>query len=219
MLGKSLKELNCLKKPNMMHVSVKAPMFSFMRLRGADPILGVEMTSTGEVACLDYDFSGAYVKALIASNLTIPNPSKPVLITVNKSDRYDVYEIVQKLIRMGYPIYATRGTAETLDELGISDVKVFKKIHEDDGGEDIVEYLMNRKIGFVINTPVTSRKQSIDDGFIIRRTAIEFFVPVITRIETAKALVDSLEKNGFDSLARILPLNTLIRTSKLAKNV
>jgi carbamoyl-phosphate synthase large subunit len=190
-----------------------------MRLKGADPVLGVEMTSTGEVACLDYDFSGAYVKALMASNLTIPKPSKPVFITVKESDRYEVLEIVQKLIRMGYPIYATRGTAKMIEELGISNIKIFKKIHEDDGGEDILDYLMNRKIGFVINTPITSRKQSIDDGFIIRRTAIEFFVPVVTRIETAKALVNSLEKNGFDSLVRILPLNTLIRTSKFAKYV
>ena len=91
-----------------------------------------------------------------------------------------------------------------VEELGISNIKIFKKIHEDDGGEDILDYLMNRKIGFVINTPITSRKQSIDDGFIKRRTAIEFFIPVVTRIETAKALVNSLEKNG---LARAIHFN------------
>jgi len=87
MLGKKLHDLILLESFPIRHVAVKAPTFSFMRLHGADPILGVEMSSTGEVACINQNFAGAYIKALIASNLNIPKPEKPVLITVREEDR------------------------------------------------------------------------------------------------------------------------------------
>jgi carbamoyl-phosphate synthase large subunit len=219
MLGKTLRELNCLKRPSITHVAVKAPTFSFMRLKGSDPILGVEMTSTGEVACIDYSFAGAFIKALMASNLKIPKPNKPVLITVKEDDReYAVY-MARKLSRMGYQLFATKGTAEALDKAGIDNVKVFRKVHEEKGGEDILNYLMNGKIGFVINTPTTVKRTSLDDEYAIRRTAIEFLIPVITRIETAKALVDAIAQNGYDSMPRIFLLSDLLRNPPLAKYV
>jgi len=219
MLGKTLKELNCLKRPSIVHVAVKAPTFSFMRLKGADPILGVEMTSTGEVCCMDYSFAGAYIKALMASNLKIPKPNKPVLITVREEDREDAVQIARKLKQMGYPLFATKGTAEALSKAGIDDIKVFRKVHEENGGEDILSYLMTGKIGFVINTTSSMKRINIDDEYAIRRTAVEFLIPVLTRIETAKALIDAIAQNGHDSMIRIFLLGDLLRNSPLAKYV
>ncbi|MFQ6074773.1 MAG: carbamoyl-phosphate synthase large subunit, partial [Candidatus Bathyarchaeia archaeon] len=219
MLGKTLRELNCLKRPTSIHVAVKAPVFSFMRLKGADPVLGVEMTSTGEVACLDYDFPGALIKALKASNLAIPEPETPILITVRKGDKEHAVRIAKKLRGMRYPIYATRGTAEVLEKAGIEDVKVLRKVGEEDGEEDIIDHLMSREIGLVINTPTSASRRSLDDGYAIRRTAVEFFVPVITRIETAEALVDALEENEYGSMINVLPLDDAIKASSLSKYV
>ncbi|MDQ1279114.1 MAG: carbamoyl-phosphate synthase large subunit [Thermoproteota archaeon] len=219
MLGKKLKELTLLETPLVRHVMVKAPTFSFMRLRGSDPILGVEMSSTGEVACADYDFAGAYIKALTASNLNIPKPDKPVLITVREEDRDYAIEIARKLEQMKYDVFATRGTAEAIESAGIDDITIFRKVHEAGPGEDILDYLMNRRIGLVINSPIPARRESLDDEYAIRRTAVEFLIPVITRMETALALVDSLEKNSHNSAPRILILGELLRHSPLSKYI
>jgi carbamoyl-phosphate synthase large subunit len=220
MLGRTLRELNCLKKPKMMHVAVKTPMFSFIRLSGADPVLGVEMTSTGEVACLDYDFAGALIKALTASNLTIPKPKTPVLLTVRERDHVEVVEIGRLLSKMDYAIYATEGTAKVLEEAGVDVGRVFKKIHETPKNEDsILDYLSGRRIGLVINTPSTTSHMSVDDGYSIRRTAVEFFVPVITNIETARALVRAISENGSDFSIRARPLDEFLVNAPLSQYV
>ena len=216
MLGKTLRELNVLKKPPMMHVAIKAPTFSFMRLRGVDPVLGVEMTSTGEVACIDYDFAGAFIKALMSAGLTIPTPEKPVLLTAKEEDHKNCIKIAEKLHQMGYPIFATEGTAKTLDFAGIRGVKVLRKIRE--GRGNILDYLAKSRIGLVINTPTASRRETVDDEYIIRRTASEFNVPVITRIETAEALVNALEQNGSTAI-RVQSLNEFLTHSPWAKEV
>ena len=219
MVGRTLRELNVLKRPKNVHVAVKAPTFSFMRLKGSDPVLGVEMTSTGEVACLDYSLAGAYIKALMASNLVIPSPDKPVLITVRDEDHQVASDLARKLSKMGYPILATGGTAEALRKAGVENVTVVRKIHEAGEGADILEYLRERKIGLVINVPESSGRGVLDDEYIIRRTAVEFFVPVITRPETAKALVDALEQNGLSTTPRTFLLDELLAGAPLAKYV
>lgn len=219
MLGKTLRELNCLKRSEMMHVAVKAPTFSFMRLKGVDPVLGVEMTSTGEVACLDYAFAGAYVKALTASGLDLPKPDKPILLTVKEEDKKMVVEIAKKLQRMGYPIFATRGTAQVLRKSGVEPISVFRKVSESKDGKSILDSLARREIGLVINTPTVVKEYSLDDGFAIRRVATEFFVPVLTRIETAKALVDALVQNGYNPVIHVRPLNEFIGSMPLSGHV
>ncbi len=219
MLGKSLRELNVLKPRSLMHVAVKAPTFSFMRLRGADPVLGVEMTSTGEVACIDFSFARAYIKALRASNLAIPPPGRPVLITVRDEDQADAVELAQLFNKMGYPVLATRGTSEALAKAGITGVEVVKKVHEEDDGSEILDYLKQGKIGLVVNIPTVGSRESIDDGYVIRRTAVEFLVPVITRMETAKALAQSLEQNGYNVTPRPMVLEDLLKGASLAKYV
>lgn len=218
MLGKTLKELNCLKRHKIIHVAVKAPTFSFMRLKGADPVLGVEMRSTGEVACVDYDFAGAFIKALIASNLKIPKPGEAILITARDEDEACAVEIAGKMEKMGYRVLTTKKTAEALKRANIKDFGVLSAFHGADG-EGIVDYLMNKKIGLVINTVSPDSKESLDEGYAIRRAAVEFLIPVITRIETAKALTDALEQNSYGSMLRILCLQDLLRGFSLAKHL
>lgn len=219
MLGRTLRGLNCLKKPQMMHVAVKAPTFSFMRLKGADPILGVEMTSTGEVACIDYDFSSAYLKALRASNLVIPTPEKPVLITVREEDRRHAVEIASKLRKMDFELVATEETAKILEEAGVPEVKVLKKLRDGDGSDSVIDYLYNRRIGLIIHGPTFGDKTDSEEGYTLRRMAVELLIPVITNIETARALVNSMEKNGYDSSPRILLLNDLLKNAPLSKHI
>jgi carbamoyl-phosphate synthase/aspartate carbamoyltransferase len=96
MMGRTLKELNCLKSPKMIHVAVKAPTFSFMRLKGADPVWVLKCLPRGEVACMDYEFAGAFIKALIASNFEIPKPDKPILIVVREDDEKNAIEIAKR---------------------------------------------------------------------------------------------------------------------------
>ena len=217
MLGKTLKELNCLKRPSVIHIAVKVPTFSFVRLKGVDPVLGVEMTSTGEVACIDYTLSGAYIKALTASNLVIPRPPNPIFIAVREEDEECAVEIARKLRSLGYPILTTEKTAKMFETAEFEGFKVLSSLHGEDGGEDIIDYLMNKKIGLVINTLASDNEESFNDGYAIRRAAVEFLIPVITQIKTAKALADALEQNSYGSMLRVLCLEDLLRGLPLAK--
>ena len=215
MLGKTLPELNCLKKPNFIHLAVKVPTFSFVRLKGADPVLGVEMTSTGEVACFDYSLASAYLKALTASNLVVPRPGIPILITVKDRDEACAVGLIRKLVNLGYPILTTNETAKMLKKADIDDFKILENFQGE--GESIVNYLRNQKIGLVINTLHTNDRLGSDDGYAIRRAAVEFLIPVITQIETAKALVEALEQNNYGSMMRVLCLEDLLKGLPLAK--
>ncbi len=217
MLGKTLKELKCLKRPRVMHVAVKVPTFSFIRIKGADPVLGVEMSSTGEVACIDFSFAGAYLKALTASNLTVPKPGQQILITVRNEDEECAEKIVKELERMNYQMLAIKGTADILKKSGVNSFKVLEKLHGEGDGEGVVDYLMNKKIGLVINTVTSDNRESLDYGYTVRRTAVEFLTPVVTRIETAKALADALKQYSYGSMLRTLCLEDLLRESPLAK--
>ena len=219
MLGKSLTELGLFRTSNPQYVAVKTPVFSFMRLKGADPLLGVEMTSTGEVACFDYDLSGALIKTMISSNLRLPDPNKPVLITVKEEDKEVATNIAKKLVKMGHNIIATKGTAEALINKGIPNVKILKKVHEEGIGEDILDYLTEQKIGFIINTPTSTSRKTLDDEYVIRKMASEFLIPVATRIETAKAIVDALERRGYHSIMRPISLNEVLEGLPYGKYV
>ncbi len=217
MLGKTLRDLNCLKKPPMLHTAVKAPTFSFVRLRGADPALGVEMTSTGEVACLDYDFPVALIKSLVASGLNIPLPDSPVLVTVRKEDHEKAASLAKRLEMMNYSIYATEGTASAMKEAHLKNVNIVKKISE--GEDNVTDFIIKKRPGLVVNVPSTRRKATVTDGYRIRRAATEMMIPVITQMETAEALVSSLEKGGLDNVMRVRSLNEFLSSSQWAKEV
>ena len=198
MLGKRVKDfqLDMVNHKELGHFGVKTPTFSFLRLKGADPLLGVEMTSTGEVACLDYTMEGALLKAFLAAGLNFPDPKKFILITVRRKDRETAVEIAKDIQAMGYPILATGGTAKTLEEHGIEVIGLGKI---SDGIRSIPKMISAGDVGLVINVPSPTREKTIDDSYIIRRTAVEFSIPVLTRMETTKAFIKALREKGFSA--------------------
>ena len=198
MLGKTLPELN-IKKKLVYHVAVKSPTFSFARIKGADPVIGVEMTSTGEVACIDYDFPSALIKSLISAGMKLPQPGKKVLLTVRDEDKPEAARLVETIKRTGYQVAATTGTANYLKQNGINDVHVFGKLSE--GKTEIIDEIARGEIGLIVNTVSYPNIETVTDGFTIRRTGAEFLVPVLTRIETANAFFKALEREGLAGLA------------------
>lgn len=177
---------------------VKVPQFSFMQIDGADPILGVEMQSTGEVACFGNDFFDALSKALVAAGYTLPKPSSGIMITVGGREfKEKVAPIAKALIELGYKIYATEHTADYLKEYGLGQVEVLYKISEPDRKPNIMDYLLEEKLQLIINLPgaMTIEKYAgmLEDEYLIRRKAIELGVPVITNLETAKVFVEGLK--------------------------
>jgi carbamoyl-phosphate synthase large subunit len=200
-LGKKFENV---KLPPSGHVGVKVPQFSFMRLSGADPVLGVEMLSTGEVACLGENFADAFSKALQSAEFRIPPKGGSVLITVGGEEpKRRVVSLAKSFEEMGFKIYATEHTAEALRAAGISSISVLHKVKEASVNPNILDYLQERKIDLVINVPMANKQKNysdvLTDGYIIRRQAVEFNVPVITNLELASALVEVLkqrDRNG-----------------------
>jgi carbamoyl-phosphate synthase large subunit len=188
--------------PQIKHVGVKVPQFSFMRLSGADPVLGVEMLSTGEVACLGENFADAFSKALQSAEFRMPPKEGSVLITVGGDEpKHRAVAIARAFEQMGFKIYATKHTAEVMLAEGVKSVQPLYKVKEATANpENILDYLQDRKIDLVINVPAPNRKTSytdvLTDGYIIRRQAVEFNVPVIVNLELASALVHVLQQHN-----------------------
>jgi len=206
MLGKKFKDAGFTDLPEITHCGVKVPQFSFMRLSGADPVLGVEMLSTGEVACLGENFTDALSKALQAAEFVLPPEGGSVLITVGgKELKKQIIPIGQALRKLGYKIYATQHTAEALRAAGVDDISVLRKVREVGQKPNIVDYLQEGKIDLVINIPtrnhMTTFSEILKDEYTIRRLAVEFNIPVVTNLQLATALVKLLEQreaNKFD---------------------
>ena len=190
--------------PPTNHFGVKVPQFSFMRLSGADPVLGVEMLSTGEVACLGENFDDAFSKALQSAEFRMPPTDGSVLITVGGEEpKRRVVPLARTFEEMGFKIYATKHTAEVLKAAGISSVSVLSKVKESGENPNILDYLQNQKIDLVINVPMANKQRNysdvLTDGYLIRRQAVEFNVPVITNLELASALVRVLKQRDSNS--------------------
>jgi len=195
----------------MNHFSVKVPQFSFVRLTGADPVSGVEMMSTGEVACMGRNFSEAFAKALEASEITLPKDRGGVLITVGGRElKNRIVPLAVALASLGFEIYATEHTAQTLHEAGLQRVAALHKIGESEKKPNILDYLLAGKINLVINIPTNGDRQLSDniihDEYAIRRLAVEHNVPVVTTIELATAVVEALQYMRFQE-PEIMPLN------------
>ncbi len=199
MLDKKFSEIKYCGLPPTRHVGVKVPQFSFMRLSGADPVLGVEMLSTGEVACLGANFPDAFSKALQSAEFRIPPKGGSVLITVGgEEQKQRVLPIAKAFEAMGFQIYATEHTAEALKAGGIGQVTILHKVKETRVHPNILDFLQEQKIDLVINVPTTNKQakysEILTDGYVIRRQAVEFNVPVITNLELASALVQVLQQ-------------------------
>jgi carbamoyl-phosphate synthase large subunit len=186
--------------PPIRHVGVKVPQFSFMRLSGADPVLGVEMLSTGEVACLGENFADAFSKALQSAEFRMPPKDGAVLITVGGDEpKRRAVALAKAFEEMGFKIYATKHTAEVMQAEGVN-VETLYKINEADANPNILDYLQEHKIDLVINVPMPNKRTSyadvLTDGYIIRRQAVEFNVPVIVNLELAYTLVKVLKQHN-----------------------
>jgi len=196
-MGKKIPE-RLLNLPYGEFVSIKAPMFSFMRLDNADPVLGVEMASTGEVACFGDDFPDALIKSLEATEMDIPIEGGNVLISVGGDElKKEVIPLAKKLKELGFSIFATKDTAIALNDNGIQAVKLYK-VHEYGKEPNIMACLQEGHIDMVINIPIPTTieekfKAIIEDEYKIRRMAVDYNIPVIINLQLAKAIIDAIE--------------------------
>jgi len=173
------------------YVGVKAPQFSFMRIEGADPVLGVEMASTGEVGCLGDDFEEAFLKALLSVGFRLP-VHNALLSTGPIADKAVFLESARTLLGMGVKLFATEGTAAFLHANGIET----SLLHwpSESKSPNALEYLAQRKIDLVINIPKNTQEEELTNDYLIRRKAADFGIPLITNIQLAQRFVEALSK-------------------------
>lgn len=171
------------------YVGVKAPQFSFARLKGSDPVLGVEMVSTGEVACLGDDFNEAFLKSLLSVGFKIPQ--KTILLSTGPIEsKAEFLESTKILEKMGFKFYATKGTADFMRANNIKVKVLYWPLENRE--PNTLTYISNKKIDLVINIPKNAQKEELDNDYLIRRKAVDFNVPLITDIKLAKRLVEAL---------------------------
>lgn len=194
-LGKTIKELGY--KPGLQpeadYYAIKMPVFSFEKIRGAEISLGPEMKSTGECLGIATTFHEALYKAFLGAGIDLPK-HKQMIITVKDADKGEAIEIGRRFEKLGYTIYATRSTANALKDAGVKARQVNKISQE---SPTVMDLILGHRIDLVIDTPTQGRDKS-RDGFLIRRTAIETGINCITAMDTARALVTSLENVNSD---------------------
>ncbi len=198
-LGKTIRELGYEPglQPEAEYYAIKMPVFSFEKIRGAEISLGPEMKSTGECLGIARTFHEALYKAFLGAGVNLPK-YKNMIITVKDADKGEAIKIGRRFEKLGYTIYATRSTAAALKEAGVKARKVNKISQE---SPTVMDLILGHRIDLVIDTPTQGRDKS-RDGFLIRRTAIETGVHCITAMDTARALVTSLE-NASNALTLI----------------
>ena len=196
-LGHKLRDLGYTPglQPEAKHYAIKMPVFSFEKIRGADVSLGPEMKSTGECLGISESFNEALYKAFLGAGVNLPK-YKNMIITVRDEDKQDIIPIARRFQKLGYKIYATRSTAKVLNENGVKAIRT-NKIEQP--SPNLMDLILGHKIDLVIDTPSQGVEKS-KDGFIIRRNAIETGVNVLTALDTAEALVTSLENTDIQKL-------------------
>ena len=199
-LGHTIRELGY--EPGLQreadYIAIKMPVFSFEKIRGADIALGPEMKSTGECLGIAKTFNEALYKAFLGAGINLPK-NKNMIITVKDEDKKDIIPIAQRFQALGYKIYATRNTAKALNENGVNAIRT-NKIEQP--SPNLMDLILGHKIDLVIDTPSQGVEHS-KDGFVIRRNAIETGVNVLTSLDTATALVTSLENTDVKKLTLI----------------
>ena len=199
-MGQKIKDLGYTPglQPEADYFAVKMPVFSFEKIRDADISLGPEMKSTGECLGIAKTFDEALYKAFLGAGIKLPK-FKNMIMTVKDEDKEEAVEIGRRFADIGYKIFATAGTAETLKNAGVKAIAV-NKIEQE--SPNLMDLILGHKIDLVIDTPPQGVEHS-KDGFVIRRSAIETGVNVLTAIDTAKALITSLENTDIQKLTLI----------------
>ena len=185
-------------QPEAKYFAIKMPVFSFEKIRGADISLGPEMKSTGECLGIAENFNEALYKAFLGAGVNLPK-HKNMIMTVRDEDKPEAVEVGKRFEALGYRIYATKNTAKALKEAGVKVIRT-NKIEQD--SPNLMDLILGHKIDLVIDTPSQGVEHS-KDGFLIRRNAIETGVNVLTAMDTAKALVTSLENTDLNQLTLI----------------
>ncbi|GHV84851.1 carbamoyl-phosphate synthase (glutamine-hydrolyzing) [Spirochaetia bacterium] len=183
-------------------VGVKAAQFSFSRLHGADPVSGVEMASTGEVACIGPDLNDAFLKALLSVGYRVPpefsKRKRALLSTGPMEDKVEFLGSAKKLITMGYEIVASRGSAKFLAANGIPAAALNWPLESKE--PNIATWIKKREVDIVINIPKNNRETELKNDYLIRRLAVDFDIPLFTNVKVARQFIDSLlaqhEKGG-----------------------
>ena len=180
------------------YIGIKASQFSFARLHKADPVLGVDMASTGEVGCLGADFDEALLNAMISVGHHVPDKSKGVLVSSGDvRGKVDMLDCCQMLAEAGYKLYATEGTAKFLESNGVSAVAVG---WPDEEGENILDLIANHGIDLVINIPKNHSKRELTNGYRIRRSAIDHNIPLLTNARLAAAYIRAFINKPVDDI-------------------
>ena len=169
-------------------IGVKASQFSFARLQNADPVLGVDMSSTGEVGCLGDDLNEALLNAMIATGYRLPKRS--VLISSGGvKGKVDLLDASRMLVEKGYEVYATAGTARFLQENGVEAKAV--KWPDEPGEDNVMDLIANHRLDLIINVPKNHTKRELTNGYRIRRGAIDHNIPLMTNVRLAKAFIEA----------------------------
>jgi carbamoyl-phosphate synthase large subunit len=179
------------------YVGVKAPQFSFTRIEGADPILSVEMASTGEVACIGDNFEEAFLKALLSVGFRFPKKSI-MLSTGPFESKAKFLPQAKRLSDLGFRLYATRGTADFMKYNAIQSELLYWPLEKKE--PNALTYIQELKLDLIINVPKSIDEEELTNDYILRRKAVDFNIPLITNLQFAERFIDAISRTGLDEL-------------------
>jgi carbamoyl-phosphate synthase large subunit len=183
------------------HMGVKASQFSFARLQNADPVLGVDMSSTGEVGCMGDTYEEALLNSLIATGYKIPSKDKAIMISSGSTkEKVAMLDAARALVKNGYTIYGTEGTAKFLNENGVLATAVTWPDEENGDKENVMKMIAEHKFDLIVNIPKNHTKRELTNGYIIRRGAIDHNIPLITNARLASAFIEAFCEKGLDDI-------------------
>ena len=182
-------------------IGVKASQFSFSRLHKADPVLGVDMSSTGEVGCMGDDFSEALLSAMISTGFKIPRKEKGVMLSSGAmKSKVDLLDASRVLAEQGYKIYATAGTATFLNAHGVNTTPVYWPDEKADAENNVMKMIADHKFDLIVNIPKNHTKRELTNGYRIRRGAIDHNIPLITNARLASAFIEAFCEKGEENI-------------------
>ncbi len=182
-------------------IGVKASQFSFARLQNADPILGVDMSSTGEVGCLGDDFNEALLNAMIATGYKVPGKDQGILISSGDvKEKVTLLDSVKKFQEKGYTIYGTEGTAKFLNENGVKATPVSWPDDKNSHAENVMDMIASHRFGLIVNIPKNRTTRELTNGYHIRRAAIDHNIPLITNARLANAYINAICEMDVDQI-------------------
>ncbi len=184
------------------HIGVKASQFSFSRLQNADPVLGVDMSSTGEVGCIGDSFEEALLNSMIATGYKIPSKEKGIMISSGSAkEKAMLLDSAIALAKAGYKVYASEGTAKYFNENGVSCTPVCWPDEQNaEGVENVMDMIHDHKFDLIVNVPKNHSKRELTNGYYIRRGAIDHNTPLITNARLASAFIEAFCQRDLDSL-------------------